>query len=754
MINRGATLLGRMASLFMLVAFLTACGGGGGGGGGFLPGSGNQEDDLELSLALSLLTPDGQPTNSVTAAQPATLLVHVTEGIANSGDDAQPGRNVANVVVKATTDLATIDPPSGSALTDENGVATFRLIAGDLRGAGLVTVSAELNGNSEEKTLGFQVGDSGLRLGYFDTDGSFVEGQIFVEPTSTLAAGGNAQLSVVAVDANGNRVTTAESVIFGSGCISGQQATINPPDGSVTINGKASTLYTAAGCAGLDQITASTPGANSQATATINVAAPTTNAIRFDSAEPSLIVLRGTGGVGRDETSEVSFTIVDGSGSPLQGVTVNFDLTTDVGGVELSTPSALSNGEGQVKVTVQAGDVATVARVIATVTNENGEVVSTLSDQLTITTGLPDQNSISLAVGGCSGEETFVVDGAFNIDGLCRELTVSMADKFNNPVVDGTAAVFTTEYGSIVGNCETENGVCSVEWRSQEPRLPTLSDDDFVKRIDDSDYNCPSHNADEGPCPDDLGYIRGGRSTILVHAIGEESFIDRNGNGIFDQDEAGLFQNLPEAFLDNNEDGVYTPGLPACISSPMGSAQCRAGVEEIFIDFDADETYDNNDDPAVYNGLLCPPEGDGVWCSRELIHVRDDAVITLGDAPNFSFLLVNGRNPATKTREDNVYTGYIADTFNNPPPTGSEISLKAEGNCEIVGPTDFEVLNTASRIGAYAFRVQTDRDLTNVEPGSFTVTLKTPVVEIIWSPISCGNETCDSGFSPKPAECP
>ena len=101
----------------------------------------------------------------------------------------------------------------------------------------------------------------------------------------------------------------------------------------------------------------------------------------------------------------------------------------------------------EVTVTVQAGDVATVVRVLATVDDGNGNQVSTVSDLLTVTTGLPDQNSISLAIGECGGESSFVVDGAMTIDGLCRTLTVSMADKFNNPVVDGTAAVFTTEYG-------------------------------------------------------------------------------------------------------------------------------------------------------------------------------------------------------------------------------------------------------------------------------------------------------------------
>jgi len=675
MINRGTNFISRLATIFAVIFTITACGGGGGGDSFYQGDDGNENSSLQFAL----YDPAGNSTTSVTSSAPGTLTVTVRNG-------------GANILVSAETSIGTLFPATGSALTDRSGVATFQLEAGTENGSGIVSASATVNEVEVTGTFGFNVGETGLRLGYFDADGDFIENQILIEPTSTLSAGGNAQLSVVVLTENGDRVTTAEAVRFTSGCIAGGLATINPSEPK-SVNGQASTLYSAAGCAGTDQITASLIGASAQASGSISIAAAQANALNFVSATPELIVLRGTGGVNRDETSDVVFQVVDSNGKPLAGVTVALSLTTEIGGLSLSRTSALSNGEGQVKTTVTAGDVATTARVIATVNGGNGETVATSSDLLTVTTGLPDQNSISLSAATCDDEigSGFIVANGMTVDGITCAITVSMADKFNNPVVDGTAAVFTTEYGAIVGTCTTVDGTCSVDWRSQEPRFPAQTGTQYVQTI-----------AGKGPQPESLGYTVGGRSTIIVRAQGEESFIDSNGNGVVD--EAEQFVNLPEAFIDNNEDDAWTPGLPSCVSSPLGTAQCKAGLEETFFDFNNNGVHDLNNDPAVYNGLLCPPEGNGVWCSRELVEVRDDIVLTLGGTEYFA------------RRDGN--TVYFSDFFNNPPPQGSTVALEEKDGCKVAGVKEFTVPNLFFT-GAFGVPVNT-----TPSGGTVTVTLK------------------------------
>ena len=94
---------------------------------------------------------------------------------------------------------------------------------------------------------------------------------------------------------------------------------------------------------------------------------------------------------------------------------------------------------------MHVGNVATTVRVTATVV---GLSIGTQSDQLTVTTGIPDQDSTSLSIETLNPE-------AWNRDGIVDTVTIRLSDRFNNPVPNGTAVTFTTEGGQIVSQCLT-----------------------------------------------------------------------------------------------------------------------------------------------------------------------------------------------------------------------------------------------------------------------------------------------------------
>jgi hypothetical protein len=719
MITRFTTLSSRLAAMLAFLFTLAACGGG--GGGGFNPDS--DANTQTWHLKLELLDSDGNPTNSVSTGKPITLKVTVTRNGPN-------GAPVPDALVNAVSDIGLIFPPNGNALTDSNGVAALGVEAGVQKGAGTITVTApDAPSGAVTETINFQVNIIPIRLGSFQ-DGVFIEGEIDIQPEGKiLSPSGVGTLTVAVVDENDNRVATPEIMTVSSECLVAGLAALDP-ESPVTVTGQITMSYTVAGCSGDDEVTASVAGSSSAAMGTFMIAPKTANAISFTSATPPQIVLKGTGGgTNRQESSTVLFTVVDADNNPISGIEVDFDLSTDVGGLSIGNTTDISGLDGTVETTVFSGNVSTVVRVIATITSSD---ISTVSDVLVVTTGLPDQNSMDLSVEG-----GFIVPNAYTTSGSTKTITVRMADKYNNPVPEGTSAIFTTEYGSIDGSCilgvsngdrlggAPPQGECSVQWLNQAPKTPSFGTSE-IKTIEDDDYSCPSHNGSSGPCPDDLGGIRGGRSTILVTSVGEETFDDKNGNGLYDRGER--FNNLPEAFHDHNEDLVYTPVVgPNCPNPPTSAADCRiAGSEETFVDFNKDLTYNLNDDPALYNGILCPPEGDGDFCSRELVNVRAQTVLILSSGEGFGWDIIvvtpSGGviGNSNSLRSGETYEVYVSDLFNNPPPGGSTVEISAAADCQL--SETFEIADTPVR-GAFATgAINPTGEGTN--NGSITITLK------------------------------
>ena len=175
-----------------------------------------------------------------------------------------------------------------------------------------------------------------------------------------------------------------------------------------------------------------------------------------------------------------------------------------------------------------------------------------------------------------------------------------------------------------------------------------------------------------------MGQPYGARSTILAWTQGEESFDDTNANGQYDFGEA--FNDLPEAFLDKNEDGVLDDnngdsasagtfptttgpyrdaGLgtnapansdvrqknnPYCYGpetivgeSGDGNDSTEAnrycyqdgGEEEDFIDVDGNGLMDAGN--GIYNGSRCinPEQNGATVCTTDLIDVRRETLVTL-----------------------------------------------------------------------------------------------------------------------------
>jgi Bacterial Ig-like domain (group 1) len=597
---------------------------------------------------------------------------------------------LANRVVKFSAELGTTNVPTG--LTNLSGIAQVNLSSDNTKlGAAEATASVSIDSVNLISSVNYEIIDSAItiteqvtKLGYFNSSNMFVENSLGssivpdVNGEINISAGGTLGISLALVDENNQRIMTPTQVNFSSVCADSKKARIGTS--IFTVNGVANTTYEDISCGGNQDAIQATVTLNNQTknvSQTIRIAPENIGSIEFISSSPESIVLKGTGGQGLQETSTLTFLVKGTLGNPLAQQTVTFNLNTSAGNLTIIPASSITNSLGLVTTKVNAGNVPTAVRVTASVTTASNQVIQTQSDLLSVNTGMPDQDSFSLATELANPE-------ADTYDAIDVVISARLADAFNNPVPDGTSINFTTEGGSIVPTCNTINGACSVKWTSAEPRVA-------------------NH-----------------RITILATAVGHETFFDTNGSNTFDAADGAAFTNtydsgfgrippaangfwdMSEAWRDDNENFAFDLG-------------------EKFIDFDNDQISD------VPDGLFNGPQCQGVLCgsgNKTSLHVRralvmimsgSNALLTLAsgtqfDSSNSTYPYLGGakiyesnvsglvKSPSLTLAEDTFeeFTLYFSDDglpFGQILPAGTQVTIAASEG-KLAGNTSFTVPNS------------------------------------------------------------
>jgi hypothetical protein len=465
--------------------------------------------------------------------------------------------------------------------------------------------------------------------------GTFTQGALTttLPSGSQLSTGGSTSITVqFAVTKTMAPATDAIQITWTSKCPTGT-VTFNPATGTNS-TGTLTTTYTNNGGCTLssDTVTAaatsgaSNLGSKTTASTAIPLATAVANSIVFITASPTTVGLKGTG---QPSTSAVTFEVETAGGGPVAGVTVNFSLSTTIGGLTLVNTTATTGTNGQAVATVQAGTRAATVSVTATAQTPGGQI-SADSNTLSVSTGIPDASSVSV------NATTLNVETLHHF-GITVPVTVRLKDRFSNPVPDGTSVIFSASGGGInPASCVTattssESGVCTVNWVSQNP--------------------VPAH----------------GRVRIIGVVVGEKKFTDNYGVGYFEgppvpgYPTADPFVDIGDPFRDDNENGQYDVG-------------------EVFYDIHASNTYQGP--TGKYVGLLCggaSPMTLPTLCTanNSTMYVADQfTLIMSGDAPLPINLAQSGQATPVDATTNPVVNFVVQDENGNAMPAGTTITIQ------------------------------------------------------------------------------
>jgi len=485
------------------------------------------------------------------------------------------------------------------------------------------------------------------------TGDSYQEGVLNISSTS-LSAGGSTQITATIVDAgNSNKKIVSEeyTIVFNSSCSSDGRAEFSKEE-VTTSSGEITVTYTAKGCSGEDFLTfglypsglAVSGNRLAVASGLLTVAPAEVGSLGFVEASSSAVSIKTIGNNVLPKTSVLTFRVSDTSGNPVANKEVGFALTNTAGGISLALDSSVTNENGEVNAVVLAGTVHAVTYVIATTFATDGVTsISTSSLPVSVTTGLPDQDSFDIAV------DTFN-PASYDYNGELVNVVVYASDHFNNPVPDGTVINFAAESGAIGAYCETAQGSCSVEWKSSGDRPG--SHPGGLGKVNDLDPQ--------------LGTSVPGMTSIVAYTLGESGYTDQNGNGVYDVGEP--FVSYPEAFRDDDADGT------------------RDATEEFF-DFDGDGSYDATP-PAVYQGTLCSADALAAGHCAQYVHVRDMIRIVQSSHYDVNMSFYEETAPGSDVYVENTPTldpsgGYfyvlLQDANGNIPGNGTKISVAGDG---------------------------------------------------------------------------
>ncbi len=551
--------------------------------------------------------------------------------------------------------LASIPSPA----TTSSGLLTRTLTAGNTEGT--VKVTASVDGASASVTV--QISDQ-LTAASISLAAS----------PSSITVGGTSVVSATVLDGNGNPMADGTTVNF-----SVNNSSLGSIVPSADISGgqgvAQATFSAGTSTAGTATITASSGVVSGHTT--ISVAGATAGSIEFVSAEPQVVVIKGSGGA---ETSTITFHVKDSNGNLVaSSENVLLELSGPNGGEYIGPVSGVKSLEvgtesGIVSTTLHSGTIPGTVTITATV---EGSSLKTSSGVIAIGGGVPSEGHFSLSTTKLNLE-------GLNYDGITADINVRLADRYGNyNVLEGTSVSFYSECGAIdrAVNLDAE-GEGTVTFRTQQPFPQDVSISAFDDTIADDYFNYL------GIVINDTHSPRDGLCTIVAVVDGEEEFTDQNANGLFDDSEFGtIVDTYDDIHLDKDDDPMTIPYGSVTPGHPYDSA-----FEDLIVDRNENGSFDGMNN---------------AWDSNKRISHQIKLLFT--GVPAVSIADSFG-SPVTASDTISVVDGgsqliyfSLHDINFNPPIAGTKVTVSSEVGV-LTGTKDYTYVDTSSP-GAPIFSV-------------------------------------------------
>lgn len=312
-----------------------------------------------------------------------------------------------------------------------------------------------------------------------------------------------------------------------------------------------------------------------------------------------------------------------------------------------------------------------------------------------VVTTLADVNGFRIA-------STVLNPRAYDYIGTEVELVVTVKDHSNNPVEDGTVVTFIADdNGYVEDQCVTTSGSCTVVWTSARDRSQPADPDAL----------------------DNNGYANDYIITVMARTIGEDSFIDKNANSLFDDGE--IYFTQAEAFLDANDNGEYDAG--------------STDFDE-YSDYNSNGTFDGDDFVDTFRGTSCSNSAKAlghcasqleVWDTLRMINSSGGTVfISLSDCAGNELAYVRSDGTAMASVLDisggpTKYCLEVTDINGNIPPSETTINVSTDNGTIDVSPESVPNQYVAPGTGFIGdIRIKPDDD-----SSSGTMTIKTSSVD-------------------------